>query len=172
MQNSKMRKVLLFFIPVSLLVLAGCVDMTVEWQIDDNGDLSSTLYVTPDSMYEEEASLILNLGSLGLVPFWPSIDTDFQDSTYTITPITKISIEELRQKTKLNVYFDNNMFKLTIPQLYYDVYDKDTVVLTLKVTFPRPVKIANSVDIEANTVTWRITKGMLTKDVVLQAILQ
>ena len=45
--EGKMKRVLLFIIPV-LLLLTGCI--VVEWNINENSEISTKVYITPRSL--------------------------------------------------------------------------------------------------------------------------
>jgi len=178
--EGKMKRVLLFIIPV-LLLLTGCI--VVEWNINENSEISTKVYITPRSIpplelmkYQQDIVALMSFLTYGLAPVLMDVEAEMRSErydTYILTPHSTTSVEEL-QWAGYNISFDGHTFVLVIPPMYSIVSDmeKNEVVATLKITFPREIDLANTIHTEGRTATWKLTKGMLMKQVTLKAILK
>lgn len=180
--KGKMRKELLFIIPVFLL-FTGCI--VVEWTINENGEISSKVHITPKPLspellvvtkYRQDIVAFTVFLTCGLAPALIDVGVEMRSDTYDtyiLTPHSTTSVEEL-QWAGYNISFDGHTFEFVIPAMYEEVSEeeKDEVIATFKITFPREIDLANTSHIEGKTATWKLTKEMLTKAMTLKAVLK
>jgi hypothetical protein len=168
-----MKKLAVVLALAGVLLLTGCADMLVEWQIDEQGNIASKLILEPDVFSTEEVNAGLNFAMLGLFPLTKYLQSDMTQKAFTFAPATTFTFGELRSKG-IDVSFDGSMFVFKIPPFFDKVssLEENDVVATIRVIFPREVDIANTTYVEGNTAIWKLTKGMLTKEMTLKALLK
>ena len=164
-----------------VLLLSSCLNTTSYWTIDNDGNLSAILQVSPDGgitgMDNDEFTSYFQILRL-IAPqmfsdssiYSKNLSEYSERTQYTIKFNKKINVKDLDFPTT----FNNDKFELTIPKLLNDDPEDSSndIIFTLYVQFPKKVDIANTTYIEGNIAKWEITKEMIFNGVKLKAYLK
>ncbi len=171
----------LFLIAVALM-LQGCFEVEAHFTFHNDDTYDSTITFVADEILGGE-ELALAIWRTGFI--FPEVSKTYQHSmerfrksgtryvrhTYQsrgnpVSMFEKRDDFEIR-KLKSGQY----MFQAELPKLLEKVSDndKDDRVLTIAVSFPTEIDIANSPYVEGNTVRWVLTKEIFLKGATLKA---
>ena len=136
----------------------------------DEGPDHSDFYVDAESEALRKLATLLNpyLGDfyISLVSHPDSEIFDIKLYTLHFTPF---NLKEL-SKHGFKVAFDRKRFEIRFPKVFLKDTKLDSEALTLEITFPWEVEMANSMDVSGKTVRWVITRKMLKDGVVLKTM--
>lgn len=171
----------LFLIAVALL-LQGCFEVEAHFTFHNDDTYDSTVTFVADEILGGEV-LALAIWRTGFI--FPEVSKAYQHSmerfrksgtryvrhTYQSRG-NPVSMFEKRDDFKIRkLKNDQCMFQAELPKLLDKVSDsdKDDRVLTIVVSFPTEIDIANSPYVEGNTVRWVLTKEIFLKGATLKA---
>lgn len=163
-------------------VLSGCFFSEQEIAIDSEGkaDITTSFWFKKGSMgAETEGSIAMNQ----LLFCFPEIQTYdlniqikkenegmFADE-YLVYTFTKTQIEINQNKLMEFKKRDDGsyLFVATIPQALREESDEDEQIVTIKLTLPKKIDMANSMTYSGNIVEWKLRTNDFSKDIVLKA---
>jgi hypothetical protein len=161
----------------------GCIETEVTYRFNADGTYDSEVSFTADEILGGK-DLKLSTWQIGLS--FPEILQLYKTSTSRFEKnysayirntfsISGQTVEKL--KNNKHVKFRSSpdgtfQFESTIPKLLDEVDpdSKDKVVLIVNVTLPKEVDVANSPDVNGNTVQWTLTRSSFVKGITLKAV--
>lgn len=173
--RAKVRKGLL---GVGLLVMAfmlsGCFFSEQEISIDPEGkaEISTTFWFDKSSAGDEGTIAIQSL----LFNF-PELQTNYEFTeraredyvTFTFTSIDKVDINQNKYITFTKRDDGSYYFEAKIAKVIEEKSDRNEKALTIKLTLPAEIEMANSMNYEDRTVEWELRQNDFTIDIILKA---
>lgn len=179
----KTRKVILLVLcGLLVLLVSGCFFSEQEIIIDEQGkaDITISFWFKKNPMgAETEGSIAMNQ----LLFFFPEIQT-YERNIQTKKESEDVFADEylvyiLKKKAigiNKNEFIEfqkrddgSYLFEATVPQALREKSDEDEHIVTIKVTLPKKIDMANTMTYSGNTVEWRLRTNDFTKNIALKA---
>ena len=174
-------KKLTILVAIILIVglLAGCVESITSFSIHEDGQAHVNFLIVADkTMAGDEVNTFVWC----LTNSFPELQNNYEFkkeireikySDYLVYTFQSKKTFDINSNKFVEFKRENDKFsfKLTIPPLIEKV-DEDNehdLMFTIKIFLPKEIDMANSQIVENNSVTWKITKSDLVKEIELKA---
>lgn len=156
------------------LGLSGCFFSEQQISIDPEGkaEISTTFWFDKSSAGDEGTIAIQSL-----LFCFPELQTNYEFTeraredymTFTFRSIDKVDINQNKYITFTKREDGSYYFEAKIPKIIEEKSDRNEKALTVRLTLPAEIEMANSMNYEDKTVEWELRQNDFTRDIILKA---
>ncbi len=156
------------------LGLSGCFFSEQQISIDPEGkaEISTTFWFDKSSAGDEGTIAIQSL-----LFCFPELQTNYEFTeraredyvTFTFRSIDKVDINQNKYITFTKREDGSYYFEAKIPKTIEEKSDRNEKALTVRLTLPVEIEMANSMNYEDKTVEWELRQNDFTRDIILKA---
>ena len=159
---------------IMCLMLSGCFFSEQKIAIDEKGEAEiSITFWFEKSLAENEGAIAIQ----NLLFSFPELQTnyEFKEETkedyvcFTFKAKEKVDINQNKYITFIKREDGSYYFEAKIPKVVEEESEQNEKALTIKLTLPAEIDMANSMNYEGRTVEWELRTNNFAKDIILKA---
>lgn len=165
------RVLVLCALGFACFMLSGCYEPVVYLDFDEQGVSPLTITVTGgDVVSEEDMNFVFSQLTMLIPELSKNYDCRIEGKRITLARRNSVLAQDFPYITFDKQTDGSYRLEVSIPALYAAEQESDDVFMTLHISLPKAIDMANTVEVSGKTAVWTIRKNQLHKAQRLRAI--